>query len=183
MTNRPSFRIVDQTVLGTYAFLGVERRTVESHDGGRFNRIVITHPGAVAIVAIESDDIVLIKQYRVAADRTVLEIPAGKLDPGDSSPVVAAARELAEETGYIAESFTVLTAMWTAVGFSDEQITILLADGLTRGEARPEGAEEHAAKVVRMPFDEAVSLVVSGEITDSKTIAGIMIADAHRRTA
>lgn len=182
MTARPPFRIVERTTLNQYAFLGVEQCTVESSNGDRFDRVVITHPGAVAIVPVIDDEIVLIRQYRVAADRDILEIPAGKLDGGDATVEIAAARELAEETGFTASSFTTLTAMWTAVGFSDERITILLAQGLKPGTASPEGAEEIAAEVVRMPFTEAVTLVINGEITDSKTIAGIMIADAHRRT-
>lgn len=182
MTDRPDFEIVGRRTIDQYAFLGIEERIVRTPDATSVKRIVVTHPGAVAVVPLIDQDIVLITQYRAAAEGTVLEIPAGKLDVSDPSISEAAARELAEETGYRASSFTVLTTMWTAVGFSNEQITIVLADDLTPGSSSPVGAEERAAKIVRMRFDEAVALVLSGQITDSKTIAGIMIADAHRRT-
>lgn len=182
MTDRSDFAIVDRRSISRHAFLGIEERTVRTPDGTTVDRIIVTHPGAVAIVALVGDDIVLIRQYRAAAEQTILEIPAGKLDPTDVSFRDAAARELAEETGFVASSFTPLTTMWTAVGFSDEQITILLAEGLAPGTAAPEGAEERAAQIVRMPFNDAVALVVGGQITDSKSIAGILIADAHRRT-
>lgn len=175
------FRIMSQTTVGNYAFLSVDRCRLVTPDGPVVDRIVIRHPGAVAVVPVIGDDVVLIEQYRVAVDAYVVEIPAGKLDPGDVTVEAAAARELEEETGYSAGSFTHLTTILTAVGFSDERISILLAEGLEPGDAAPAGAEERSARVKRVPLAVAVASVVAGEITDSKTIAGIMIADAHRR--
>ena len=183
MSESSGFRIEAVHPLATYSFLGVEARIVSTPSGDDVERIVVTHPGAVAIVPIIEDEIVLIEQYRAAIDRVILEIPAGKLDASDGSPEAAATRELLEETGYRAQRFTVLASIWTAVGFSDERITILLAEDLTIGTAAPEGPEELAAVVKRIPFSEAVDLVVNGEINDSKSIAGIMIADAHRRAS
>lgn len=164
------------------AFLGIDERHIETPDGTTIERIVITHPGAVAVVPLIGNDIVLIEQYRAAADALVLEIPAGKLEGTDDSPTTAARRELLEETGYFASRFTHLTDMWTAVGFTDERITILLALDLEQRTASPHGAEEVASTIHRIPFDEALEGVISGRITDSKTIAGIMIADARRTT-
>jgi ADP-ribose pyrophosphatase len=176
------FRIEKVQSLATYSFLGVESRTVRTPNGDDVERIIVTHPGAVAIVPMINADIVLIEQYRASIDRVILEIPAGKLDASDVSMEAAAHRELLEETGFVTEGFTRLTSIWPTVGFSDENITIFLAEDLMPGTAAPEGAEELAAVVKRFPFSQAVEMVVRGEITDSKTIAGIMIADAHRRT-
>jgi len=181
VTDAAAFEVVGTSHVGTFGFLGLERRTLTTPTGDTTERIVVTHPGAVAVVAIIEDEIVLIDQYRAAAGRVTTEIPAGKLDPSDTDKRVAAVRELREETGYEARTWKELTTMWSAVGFCDEQITIFLATDLSDGPRAPEGAEEQASTVRRMPFDEAVALVVSGELTDAKTIAGIMVADAHRR--
>ena len=162
------------------AFLSIDERRIVTPDGSVIDRVVVAHPGAVAVVPFIGDDIILIEQYRAAADALVLEIPAGRLDPTDSDREQAARRELLEETGFTARELTHLTDVWTAVGFSDEVITIMAATGLTMGQAAPDGPEERAATIHRIPFIDAVRRVVSGEIKDSKTIAGIMIAHAHR---
>jgi len=176
------FEVTDVVHVGDFGFLGIERRTLQTPTGDTVERIVVTHPGAIAVVAMAGDNVVLIEQYRVAANKVIREIPAGKLDPTDTNLQEAAERELLEETGYRAATWRKLTTMWTAVGFSNEQITIFLATDLSAGTRNPEGAEEHAAVIATVPFDEAARMVISGEITDSKTIVGIMIADAHRRT-
>jgi ADP-ribose pyrophosphatase len=176
----------DFTVLGTelvmdLGFLRVETHSVRGPSGETADRIVILHPGAVAVVPIIDDDIILIHQYRAPVDDYVLEIPAGKLDRTDGSTSDAAHRELLEETGYQARTLIELTAILTAVGFTNEKITIFLAEDLTEGVTAPDGIEESAAAIVQMPFDEAVRRVVAGEIQDAKTVAGILLADAQRR--
>lgn len=183
MSSEHGFSVVDSARLGDFAFLSVEVRKILTPDGSTIDRIVIVHPGAVAVVPLIGDEIILIEQYRAAADDLVLEIPAGKLDPSDTDREAAAHRELLEETGFSASTFVHLTDMWTAVGFSDEVITILLATDLVANAASPHGAEERAAIIHRIPFKDAVAGILAGEITDSKTIAGIMIADAHRRAS
>jgi ADP-ribose diphosphatase len=175
------FTVLGVEPLGDYGFLRLENHRVKGPTGEVANRLVIVHPGAVAVVAIVDDDIILIDQYRTPVDSNVLEIPAGKLDAADVSTEQAARRELLEETGYEATTLTELTAILTTVGFTDEKITIYLADGLTPGDTQPDGIEEFAATVVRIPFEEAVRRVISGEIQDAKTIAGVMLTDAHRR--
>lgn len=182
MSDPHHFEVIGTDQVGDFGFLGIENRTLKTPAGDTVERIVVTHPGAVAVVAMAGEHVVLIEQYRAAADQVIREIPAGKLDPTDTNLQEAAERELLEETGYRAATWQKLTTMWTAVGFSDEQITIFLATGLSEGARAPEGVEEHAAVIATVPFGEAVRMVISGEITDSKTIAGIMIADAHRRT-
>jgi ADP-ribose pyrophosphatase len=180
VTSNHGFVVTSSRRILDAAFLGIDERRILTPDGSVIDRIVITHPGAVAVVPLIGDDIILIEQYRPAADALVVEIPAGKLESTDTDREGAALRELREETGYTAETFVHLTDMWPAVGFSDEVITILLATELVHTQAAPDGAEERAATIHRIPFMAAVDLVVTGEITDSKTIAGIMIAHAHR---
>ena len=181
MTNPTGFTIVGVEFLADHGFLRIENRTVQGPTGEKATRIVITHPGAVAVVPLIDDDIILINQYRAPIDANVLEIPAGKLDPTDTSTVEAARRELLEEIGFHAGSLTELTAILTTVGFTDEKITIYLADDLSPGDTDPDGIEEHAATVVRMPFEEAVRLVTTGQISDAKTVSGILLADAYLR--
>ncbi len=181
MTVTHGFRVLTRELLSDHGFIALENHTIEGPTGEVVNRVVVAHPGAVAIVPLIDDDIILIEQYRAPVDRLVLEIPAGKLDADDTSRVTAARRELLEETGYLAENLSRLSSILPAVGFSNEEITIYLGESLTRGESAPDGIEEHAARVVRMPFNEAVSKVLDGTIVDSKTIAGIMIANAHRQ--
>jgi ADP-ribose pyrophosphatase len=175
------FKVVDVQLLLDAQFLRVENHTVEGPTGESADRIVILHPGAVAVVPIIDDDIILIDQYRAPVRANVLEIPAGKLDASDTSTEEAARRELLEETGFQAGRLVELTAILTAVGFTNEKITIYLAEGMTPGSVAPDGIEEDAATIIRIPFDEAVRRVVAGDIQDAKTIAGILLADAHRR--
>lgn len=182
MTDSTGFNIVGVDLLADHGFLRIENRVVQGPTGETANRIVITHPGAVAVVPLIDGDIILIEQYRAPVDANVLEIPAGKLDPADTSTVEAAKRELLEETGFHAGPLTELTAILTTVGFTDEKITIYLADDLTSGETKPDGIEERAATIVRMPFTEAVQLVTAGQINDAKTVSGILLADAHLRS-
>lgn len=183
MTTDHGFSVIGSRRIFEAAFLAIDERQILSPGGTVVDRIVISHPGAVAVVPLVGEDIILIEQYRPAADALVLEIPAGKLERSDVDRESAANRELREETGYEAAGFTHLTDMWTAVGFTDERITILLATELEKREAAPDGPEEEAATIHRIPFAEAVERVVTGQITDSKTIAGILIADAHRTSS
>ena len=174
------FTTVEVADLLDAGFLSIQRRTLETPTGARVERYVVVHPGAVAIVPIDGEDVVLIEQYRAPIDATVLEIPAGKLDDPSHDRGDTARRELEEETGLIASELTLLTDLWTGVGFTDECISIYLAEGLTAGVRTPVGAEEEAATIVRMPFTEAVEAVVSGRITDAKSVAGILLAAARR---
>ncbi len=175
MTSGSPFEHTNRELLLDAGFLTVTNRSIVGPDGGTFERIVVEHPGAVAVVPMVSDQIVLLRQYRAAARARLLEIPAGKLDLEGESLETAARRELAEETGYVAHNLVRLTDLWTAIGFSDERISIFLATDIEPGVPAPTGPEEVDAEVLLLPFSEALGLVMAGEISDSKTVAGILL--------
>jgi ADP-ribose pyrophosphatase len=144
---------------------------------------IFRHPGASAVVPFLSDPrggdpvLMLIKQYRYAADGYLLEVPAGRLDPGED-PMDCAKRELREETGCSAESVEHLTTIYTTPGFVDEKIHIYMAVGLTHGEAATESDE--FLEVVTMPLSRALEMIEMGEIRDGKTVVGILYAAGFR---
>ena len=160
-------------------FLDVTVRDVRTPRGDVVERIVIEHPGAVAVVPRIDDDVILIEQYREPMGGAVLEIPAGKLDTDPPDPEITAARELEEEIGYRPGRLTYLSEIWTAVGFTNERIHIYVGDQLVDGVRAPVGPEEVASRLVRMPFTDAVEAVVAGEIRDAKTVAGLLLAARH----
>jgi ADP-ribose pyrophosphatase len=140
---------------------------------------MVRHPGASAVVPFLSDpegddpQILLIKQYRYAAESYIYEVPAGRLEPGES-PVDCARRELSEETGCTAERFTPLMTLYTTPGFTDERIHLFMATGITRGAARTEADEFLTAEP--MALAHALDLVQSGEIADAKTVVTLLYA-------
>lgn len=132
-------------------------------------RDVVRHPGGVAVLPVDGDQVWLIRQYRVAAGGRLLEIPAGKLDVDGESAEVAAARELEEELGVSPRRLVRLGAMLPSPGYTDELIHLYAADGIVPGERRPDGAEEVDAEVLRMPFAELIDRIGRGEVLDAKT--------------
>lgn len=170
------FAHVGTRVVSDLGFLTVTVRDVRVPSGEVVERIVIEHPGAVGVVPLIGDDIILIEQYRAPMDHYVLEIPAGKLDTEPPDPEVTAQRELEEEVGYTAGTLTYLSEVWTGVGFTNERISLYLGEDLVPGVRTPVGHEEDAANVVRMPFSRAVDMIVAGDITDAKSVAGILLA-------
>lgn len=183
MTASHGFEIVSTVTANDLGFLRVDIATVRTPRGADIERVVVVHPGAVAIVPIHGDDIVLIAQYRAPVDAVVVEIPAGKLDKPGEDKSTAAVRELAEETGYVTSELIHLTDLKTGVGFTNEEITIYHAPSVTPGLARPMGAEEVEARVFTIPFDQAVEEVARGSITDAKTVAGILLVERVRASA
>lgn len=146
-------------------------------DGSEFTRDVIRHVGAVAALPLHDDGTVtLVRQYRGALDREVLEIPAGLRDISDEPLEVTAARELAEEVGLEAASIEPLCAFHNAVGLSDEEVHIFLATGLTPVPAAADGVEEQHMEILRVPLDRLIAMIAAGEVTDAKTIIGALVA-------
>jgi ADP-ribose pyrophosphatase len=140
---------------------------VERRDG----KDVVVHGPAVAIVALDLDEtVMLVRQPRVAAGGPLLELPAGGVEDGES-PLVSAQRELREETGLHGGDWVEVATFFTTPGYSDEKMHLFLATGLERGEPSPEGSEE--IELVRVPFEEIGSLLA--EIEDAKTLAGLLL--------
>lgn len=147
--------------------------SVVLENGNTALREVVEHPGAVGIVALKDNgDIVMVKQYRKAADQMLLELPAGKLEQGED-PADCAARELTEETGYIAANLRYLVSFYTSPGFSNEVMHMFLATGLSQGENDPD--DDEMVETVEISRDRAVDMILKGEIKDGKTIAGILL--------
>lgn len=154
----------------------VEKWQVALPNGGTAPREVVKHNGAAAIVPLDAEGYVtLVRQHRVAIDRLTWEIPAGKLDGPDEDPFCAAKRELEEETGLQAEHWQLLTDVFTTPGFCNEKIAIYLATGLSQHPSHPD-ADEFLG-VTRIPLEEALALCMAGEIHDSKTLIGLLMAD------
>ena len=155
--------------------LRVQRWQVTCPNGQNATREIVLHNGAAAIVPVYEDGTtLLVRQHRVSVDRVTLEIPAGKLDSATEDPYDCAVRELEEETGLKAERMTLLTSLLTTPGFCTEKIAIYLAQGLSQGETHPD--EDEFLGLVRMPLDEAIAMVMRGEIRDGKTICGLLLA-------
>ncbi len=174
-----SFRIVGRQTRASGIIIDFERVDIEDGDGDVHPRDVIRHPGGVGIVAVHDGDLHLVRQYRVAIDSPVLEIPAGKLDEGEE-PIAAARRELVEELGMEA-NLVPLGSMIVSPGYTDEIIHLYEATDIVIGRRDPRGAEERTAEVVRIPMTEALERVDRGEITDAKTQIALMRWERKQR--
>jgi ADP-ribose pyrophosphatase len=151
---------------------GVRRDQVLEPGGLRTTREVITHPGSVVVLPLLADGrILLIRQYRHATRMYLWELVAGRMDPGES-PREAAAREMIEETGYRAKKFKIFLDLFPTPGFLEERMYILLAEGLTAGEAAPEEDEKITAKA--FSHAQLESMLRGGKLRDAKTIAGLL---------
>ena len=153
----------------------IDRFFVNTPAGQPATRDVMRHPGGAVVVAVNDDqDVLMVKQFRRAVDQVMYELPAGKLEYGED-PAVCAARELEEETGYKPGSLELLTSMKTSPAISDETLHIYLATDLTQGEQHLD--ENEFVEVSREPLEVLIEQIFTGEITDSKTIVGLLMAD------
>jgi len=163
--------------------LHVRRDTVRLPDGTHATREHIVHPGAVLIVPVLPDGrLVVERQYRYPLDRVFIEFPAGKLDPGEEE-LATAQRELTEETGYVASTWTPLGTIHTLISYTNEKIDLYVAEGLAHVGARLDDGE--FLEVVTMSVDEMLAALDRGEITDAKTVTALLLyarrLDARRR--
>ncbi len=143
-------------------------------EGRTGTREVVEHAGAVAVVPVnEQGELFLVRQYRYAAGKALLEIPAGRVEPGEDY-AESARRELQEETGYTARKVEKLIKFYSTPGFTNEQIHIFLATGLVLKEQDLD--EDEFIDVLKIPYARALDMIWTGEICDAKSIAGILAA-------
>ena len=165
-------RVLSSITVYEGPIFGIRRDKVIEPSGVRATREVITHPGSVVVLPVLADGrILLIQQYRHAIRQYLWELVAGRMDPGET-PKAAAARELIEETGYRAKRFRIFLDIFPTPGFLEERMFILLAEGLTAGEAEPEEDE----KIISRSHDrkQLEEMIRGGELRDAKSIAGIL---------
>jgi ADP-ribose pyrophosphatase len=175
--------LTEHFVSGKEVFSGkllrVRRDVVRLPDGSEAVREYIRHPGAVLIAALlEDGQIVLERQFRYPHGRDFIELPAGKLEPGEPH-LETAKRELLEETGYVAAEWRRLGVIHTSIGYTDEAIEMFLARGLEKRAAQLDDGE--FLEVFSLPFDEALAMVRDGRITDAKSVCGLLWLAAFRK--
>lgn len=134
----------------------------------------VLHPGAVAVVPVnKNNEIVFVKQYRYPINKVLIEIPAGKLE-NNESPIECAERELGEEVGAVDGKFIHLTTIYTSPGFCNEKIDIYLVQDFIEKGSNPD--DDEFLHIIKIHFDECISMISSGEISDAKSIIGILMA-------
>ena len=176
---RKARSLAERRVSGRWVYRGkllkVRNDVVRLPDGKTAGREYVEHPGAVAILAVtDSGELVMERQYRYPLRRDMIEIPAGKIDPGED-PLATAKRELKEETGYTASRWRHAATIHIAIAYSNERIEIYLAQGLKRGRAKLDA--EEFLEVFDLPLEKALAWVREGKITDSKTVSGLFWAE------
>lgn len=180
-------RVVASSVLHKGRYLEFRVDTIERTDGTTGTRDVAGHPGAISVLALDDDGrLLLVRQWRSPAGQALLEIPAGTLDVHDGrteDPDLAARRELEEETGHRATTWRKLSSFWTAPGFATELMHLYLATGIAGAaeDDRLTPDEDERLELYHLTIAEALARVDSGEITDAKTMLGILWLDRLQR--
>ncbi len=176
-TEQKTVQVLSSKVVHRAPVFQVTSDEVIEPSGVKARRDIIRHPGSVVILAIDErksePSVLLIKQYRYAANQELWELPAGRIDEGEDA-LAAAKRELAEETGYSASEWKPALYYYASPGFLDETMSIFAARDLRKGKASPEEDEVITCKLV--PLGKAVRWVMSGKVHDGKAIAGVLWA-------
>ena len=166
---------IDSEEIFNGLIMDVKRDRVRLPNGHQSVRELLRHVGAVCVVPVTDDGLVVVeRQYRYPIDQVITEIPAGKLDSPDEDRLSAAQRELREETGFTADRWTDMGLYYPAAAYSDEKITMYLAQGLHKGEQHLDEGE--FLNVLTVPIAELVEDILSGKITDGKTQAAVLKA-------
>jgi ADP-ribose pyrophosphatase len=174
------FRVVGSETLCDAGFLSLARLHVVGH-GDEFDRHVVHHPGAVVVVPVVprddgGTDALLVRQWRVATGRWLLEVPAGKRDVDGESPETTANRELEEEIGYVAGRLDPLCEFYNSPGFCDEYTHLFLASELEPRTRAPVRHEEAVMTIERVGLEQVDELISSREVIDAKSIVGLLLA-------
>ena len=169
--------IVERRVVHRGRYMTFRVDTIEDAGGVRHPREIVEHPGAVCVIPIAGEDVLLVRQWRTPVERAIMELPAGTLDRledgGTEDPDRAAPRELAEETGHRAAEWRKLGRFWTAPGFTEEEMHLYLATGLEPlADYRGPDVDEYL-DLVRLPWRQAVEMADRGRIDDAKTLVGL----------
>jgi ADP-ribose pyrophosphatase len=176
-SNRREVRTLERWTEWDSGWLRIESERVELPDGRRAELQIVRHPGAAAIVPVtDAGEVLLLRQYRHPTGGWLLEVPAGKLDEGES-PETCAARELEEETGYRPSELVELGPIWTSPGFTDEKIWLFLARGLEPGQQALE--DDEVLEVERLSIPRALEMAEKGEIEDGKSVSALLRAARH----
>lgn len=161
--------ISSRELLSNKLFTVVEEVATDP-SGFEIKRAIIRHPGSAVMMAVdERQRILLVRQFRLPAEQELWELPAGRLDPGET-PLEAARRELREETGYRAKQWTELVSFWASPGYVQEKMTIFLAEELTEGKQEP--MDDERIEIRWFEHDELARMIRAGEIIDGKTLVG-----------
>jgi 8-oxo-dGDP phosphatase len=180
MTDPHDYRVLDSETVFEGHVITLRRDRVAMPGGGDSVREVVSHQGAVAVVALDDQDrVLLLRQYRHPVGRHLWELPAGLRDSDGEQPVETAKRELAEEARLAAARWSLLTTIYSSPGFSDEQVLIYLAEDLSEADL-PEGFtvehEEADMTLERVPLDDAVQRVFDGDIRNASAVVGLLAA-------
>ena len=172
-----AFEPVGEEVRYRGPFLTVVGATYRTPDGDEFTREFLRHIGAVAVVPVVDGEVVLVRQFRAAVGGDLLEIPAGLLDVEGEDREAAAARELEEEVGLrLTGPLEHLVDYFPSAGMADHEVFVYLATATEPCAARPQGFEEQAMQVERVPLADVDRLLASGQVRDGKTIVGLLLA-------
>ena len=172
------FKLIDSKVIFTGRVFTIRRDNLYTPDGRTTKFDIVEHHGSVVILPIDKDgNLLLVRQYRHAAESNFLELPAGTLDSPDEKPIDCAAREIREETGMAAKNLIELGKFYLAPGYSTELMTVFLATDLHVNPLKPDIDE--FLEVVKIPLAEALSLAETGQMPDAKTLAALLMARPH----
>lgn len=153
--------------------------TVTLPNGETATREIVKHPGAVAVIPLIEDKMIVVEQYRKPLEKSQVEIPAGKLDAGEE-PLKAALRELEEETGYRSDNVKLVSSFYTSPGFADEIIHLYLAEDLVKGNANPD--EDEFLECEAITLEQAQEYMREGRISDAKTIMAVYAWQLYKLT-
>jgi ADP-ribose pyrophosphatase len=172
-------KVISSKELLTTKIFSVVEEIAKDPGGFEIQRAIVRHAGsAVILIADEKERILLVKQYRLPAQKALWELPAGRLDPGENA-LQAAKRELREETGFRAKKWTKLTSFWASPGYVEEKMNIFLATELTEGEQEP--MDDERIEIRWFTRKELHSAILDGRISDAKTLIGFFFWLEHRK--